>query len=52
MKANLYIQKKFSGCLLEVGGEVMSKTANGYGVSFWGDEYALKLDCDDGYTIL
>ena len=30
----------------------MSKTAEGYGASFCGDEYVLKLDCDDDCTTL
>ena len=25
-------------------------TANGYGLSFWGDENVLKLDSSDGHT--
>ena len=27
-------------------------TANGYGISFWGDEYVLELDHGDGCTTL
>ena len=29
--------------------EEWGATVNGYGVSFWGDENTLELDCDNGY---
>lgn len=44
----IYREKKISGCL---GGR-MGNTANEYMVSFLGNEYVLKLDCDDGCTTL
>lgn len=31
-------------------GEGWRETANEYGVSFWGDEYVLKVDRGDGCT--
>ena len=38
--------------LQECGVEQYGVTANGYGVSFWGDKNILKLNCGDGYTTL
>ena len=43
-------RKQISGCQ-RVEGE-WGVTANGYGVSFWGDETAVILHHSDGYTIV
>lgn len=49
--------RKYSSCCQGLGwgagnGTIREKTAKGYGVSSWGDDNALKVDCGNGFTIL
>ena len=44
--------KEISGYQGLWGGANGERLLNGYGVSFWGDENVLNLDCGDSCTIL
>lgn len=51
-KADLQRQELLSGCQRLGDGKEWGLTATGYGVSFWGNKNALKLEFSDGCTTL